>query len=90
MQANKVNEFKPISLVTSLYKIVAKVLAERLKKVLLSIIADAQVTFVEGRQILDAMLVAAETVGDWNSSNRKGYLIKLDYENSMTWLIGSI
>lgn len=39
--ANKVGEFRPISLVTSLYKIIAKVLAGRLKKVLHLIIDDA-------------------------------------------------
>lgn len=43
----KIGEYRPISLVTSLYRIISKVLVERLKKVLPSIIHDAQATFME-------------------------------------------
>lgn len=67
-----VSDIKLISLVSSLYKIIAKVLAKRLKKVLPSIIHDSQAGFVEDRQILDTILVAYEVVGDrrarkWNA-----------------------
>ena len=47
-------DFKPISLVGSLYKLLAKVLANKLKKVMSSLVNVAQNVFVEGRQILDA------------------------------------
>ena len=45
--------FKPISLVESVYKILAKVLANRLKEVLDQLISESQNNFVGGRQILD-------------------------------------
>lgn len=82
LQANRVTEFRPISLISSLYKIIAKVLAERLKKALPYIIDEAQAAFVEGRQILDAILVAAEAVGEWQTSKKKCFLLKLDYEKA--------
>lgn len=70
LRANKVSEFRPISLISSLYKLIAKVLVERLKKVLPHIISDAQTTFVEGRQILGAILIASEVVGEWSTKVR--------------------
>ena len=38
--------------------------------------------FVEGRQILDAILIAFEAVDDWSSKGRKGILLKLDLEKT--------
>ncbi|RVW34547.1 Transposon TX1 uncharacterized 149 kDa protein [Vitis vinifera] len=60
----------PISLVTSLYKIIAKVLSGRLRKVLHETIFGSQGAFVEGRQILDAILIANEVVDE---KRRKGF-----------------
>lgn len=48
-----VNDFRPISLPTSTYKIIAKVSAERMKSVMANIINPSQCSFVEGSQILD-------------------------------------
>lgn len=43
------NEFRPISLVGCIYKIVSKLLSRRLKKVLLGVIDVRQATFLKGR-----------------------------------------
>lgn len=61
----QVNDFRPISLTTSVYKIIAKVLVERLKKVMPSIIAPTQSAFIEGRQILDPILIANAVVEEY-------------------------
>ncbi|RVW36308.1 Transposon TX1 uncharacterized 149 kDa protein [Vitis vinifera] len=55
-------DFRPISLVGSLYKLLAKVLANRIKKVMGKVISESQNAFVEGRQILNAVLIANEAV----------------------------
>ena len=51
--ASNIRDFRPISLVGSVYKILAKILANRLKEVLDQLISESQNSFVGGRQILD-------------------------------------
>ena len=46
--ADDFKDFRPISLVGSLYKLIAKVLANRLKKVMNRLVNKAQNAFVEG------------------------------------------
>lgn len=64
IQASKVLKYRWISLVTSIYKIVAKVLAAGLKKALSHTIVSNQSAFVKGRQIEDSILHANELVDD--------------------------
>ena len=56
------SDYRPISLTTSLYKLIAKVLAERLKLILPDTISENQLAFVRGKQITDAILIANEAV----------------------------
>ena len=52
------NEFRPISIVGSMHKILAKVLANRLRTVIGSVVSDSQSAFIKERQILDGILAA--------------------------------
>ncbi|GAU22739.1 hypothetical protein TSUD_138630 [Trifolium subterraneum] len=63
----QLNDFRPISLVGCLYKILAKVLANRLRLVMGSVISKSQTAFVKDRQILDGILIANEAYDsvDW-------------------------
>ncbi|GKF44315.1 hypothetical protein Tco_0130867, partial [Tanacetum coccineum] len=47
------DEYRPISLIGCYYKVIAKLLAERLKKVIGKLMGDVQNAFIGGRFILD-------------------------------------
>ncbi|RVW27697.1 Transposon TX1 uncharacterized 149 kDa protein [Vitis vinifera] len=60
--AYDLKDFRPISLVGGLYKLLAKVLANKLKKVVDKFVSNFQHAFVVGRQILDAFSIENEAI----------------------------
>ena len=79
--ASVVSDFRPISLYNILYKIISKVLANRLKEILTEIIFATQSAFILGRLIADNILATYETLHMMHSRmyGKKGYMaVKLD------------
>ncbi|CAL5398010.1 unnamed protein product [Camellia sinensis] len=82
------NDFRPISLIGSLYKILAKILSNRMKKVMPCIISETQSAFIGGRNILDGIFIANEIVDSWKKNQKKGIVLKLDFQkafDSINW-----
>jgi hypothetical protein len=78
----RLNDFRPISLVGSMYKVLAKILANRLRLVIGSVVSDSQSAFVRGKQILDGILVANETVDEARRLKKEVLLFKVDFEKA--------
>lgn len=58
----RVSEFCPISFCNVIYKLISKILANRLKRVLPATISEFQSAFIRKRMILDNVLAAFETI----------------------------
>ena len=75
------SHFRPISLCNVIFKIVSKVLVNRLKLILGSIICECQSAFVANRMIIDNFLISFETLL-YMKSKRQGItahmVLKLD------------
>jgi hypothetical protein len=80
--ASNIRDFRPISLIGCMYKMVAKVLTNRLKIVLENLVSETQNAFVGGRQILDSVLVANESLDSRLKSGNPGIICKLDIEKA--------
>lgn len=75
-------DFGPISLIGSIYKLLSKVLTERLKKVISKLVDSQQMSFIKGRQIMDAVLVANEAVDSRVEQKKPSLLCKRDIEKA--------
>nr|GEU41504.1 reverse transcriptase domain, reverse transcriptase zinc-binding domain protein [Tanacetum cinerariifolium] len=80
--------FRHISLINIHYKTIAKILANRLAKVIDKIISKEQSAFIAARQILDGPLILTEII-EWYKIRKKNLLIfKVDFEkafDSISW-----
>ncbi|GAU40836.1 hypothetical protein TSUD_287740 [Trifolium subterraneum] len=84
----RVADFRPIALVSSIYKILSKVLANRLKNMIGSVVSHTQSAFIKGHQILDGILIANEVVDDAKRAKKDLIMFKVDFEkayDSVEW-----
>ena len=82
-----IEDFRPISMVGTLYKIISKI-SSRLKEVIAPLIDESQSAFVMNRQILDGVLIANESLRWLKKKKIPGTLIKLDFQkayDSVNW-----
>jgi hypothetical protein len=67
-----------IALCNVIYKLLTKVIARRLKPILPTIISPEKSGYVEGRQILDSVILAHEVIHSLQKTKTPGMLLKLD------------
>jgi hypothetical protein len=71
-------DYRPISLCNLCYKLISKVIANRIRPILSKALSEEQLGFLKGRQILDAVGVAQECIHTLSSRKQQAILLKLD------------
>ncbi|GJV76417.1 RNA-directed DNA polymerase, eukaryota [Tanacetum coccineum] len=87
-EAKMVKDFRPISLIGSMYKIITKVLANRLSLVISELVSDVQSAFVSNRHILDGPFILNELLSWCKHKKSKALIFKIDFEkafDSVRW-----
>ncbi|GKV13733.1 hypothetical protein SLEP1_g24717 [Rubroshorea leprosula] len=82
LSPKELKDFRPISLIGCVYKLLAKVLANRLKVVMPEIIGEAQSAFVGGRQLVDSALVLNEVVDEVRMRKKLAFIYKADFQKA--------
>eukprot|EP00253_Pinus_taeda_P003654 PITA_03654 len=72
------DKFRPIALCNVVYKIISKVLASRLKPLLPSLISGEKFGYVEGKQILNNIILVHEVVHTLTNKKQAGMIMQLD------------
>lgn len=83
-----IGEFRPISLIGCVYKVLANVLATRMEKVVHKVISLTQSAFIRDRNILDGVVVANEIVDEAKKKKKSMFIFKIDFEkvyDSVNW-----
>lgn len=77
--ANRTTDFRPISLLNTTFKIITKVLANRLRKYMPNLIEESQSAFMKGKSTLDSVAAAHEIISACHHKKWNGFFIKLDF-----------
>ncbi|XP_056857638.1 uncharacterized protein LOC130506964, partial [Raphanus sativus] len=77
--ASKISDYRPISCLNTLYKLVSRLLVRRLKPILQDLILPNQTAFVEGRLLVENTVLASELVNGYHKNRgSKRITIKVD------------
>lgn len=79
-----IKQFRPISLCNVIYKVITKVLVNRLKNCIGKLVNPLQASFVPGRHAVDNIIMAQEMVHSIRRSKAKngGMMLKVDLEKA--------
>lgn len=76
------SQFRPISLMNALLKLLTKVMANRLKPFMPHLVSQHQTAFIKGRQITDGILITSELVALLKNQKTSGLIFKIDFEKA--------
>ena len=85
---NKINSYRPITLLNTSYKILSASIANRYKRIISTVIDPAQSGFIKGRFIGDNTRLMSHLISYLKDDKRSGVFLSLDIEgafNSVSW-----
>jgi Reverse transcriptase (RNA-dependent DNA polymerase) len=81
-----VNDFRPISVLSALPKIITKILAMRLQPFMPSLIHQNQTTFVKGRQLMQTFISAREWITHLHKEHIPTVFLKINFAKAFDTL----
>ncbi|CAI5935747.1 unnamed protein product [Closterium sp. NIES-65] len=79
---DNLGNYRPITLLSVMYKLVTKIMASRLKKVLGKVLSKEQHGFLPGKSLADAVSVVADAVEVANSGGKDWLLLLVDFQKA--------
>ncbi len=80
--ANTIKAFRPICLLNVCFKLITKILTNRLTLVAHNVIGESQTAFIPGRFILDGVIILHEVLHEVKKTHQSGIILKLDFEKA--------
>jgi hypothetical protein len=87
-KAIDMKNFRPICLLNVCYKIITKVLNNRLTNCITKVISDNQFGFIKGRYILDGVVALHEIIHEVKNKKQDEIILKIYFERRMPKSIG--
>ncbi|CAI5465382.1 unnamed protein product [Closterium sp. Yama58-4] len=79
---DSLNNYRPITLLKSSYKVLARVVANRIKRVLHQVISPEQYGFIPGRRLSDAVALVADVIDAAKHGSEDWYLLLVDFQKA--------
>jgi hypothetical protein len=76
------DDFRPISLLNTDYKLLARILASRLRPILAEQLTSSQYCGVPGKSIFDALAEIRDVIGQYGNKNKPLCLLTLDFKQA--------
>ena len=81
-EANVIQQYRPICLLNTSFKIFTKVATNRLNSMADHVISLTQTMFMRGRNILEGVVILHETVHELHRKKQSGVVLKIDFEKA--------
>ncbi|CAI6010414.1 unnamed protein product [Closterium sp. NIES-65] len=79
---DQLENYKPITLLSFTYKVIARVVADRMKRVLHEVISPEQFGFLPGRKLSDAVGLVADVIEAARNKDHDWYLLLVDFRKA--------
>jgi len=81
-EATKIQHYRPICVLNVSFKIFTKVATNRLNKVAQTVVSPTQTAFMQGRNIMEGVVILHETIHELHTKKRNRVIFKIDFEKA--------